>query len=62
MSNDMDQQLINRRQRQGVHANLLKELDTEDPEMFRQYHRLGNVESFKTVLEIVSPQTHKQEQ
>ena len=47
---------IDRRQRQGVNANLLKDLDAEDPEMFRQYHRL-NVESFKTILEIVTSQT-----
>ena len=52
---------IDRRQRHGVNANLLNELDTEDPEIFRPYHRL-NVVSFKTILEIVGPRIQKQEQ
>ena len=31
---------IQRRQIQGAYSNLIHELDAEDPEMFRQYHRL----------------------
>ena len=35
-----------RRQRQGAYANLISELNVEDPEKFRQLHR------FISILEI----------
>ena len=43
---------IQRRQRQGVYANLHRELDADDPEMFRQYYRLDK-KSFKAILAMV---------
>ena len=40
---------IQRRQVQGAYSNLIRELDAEDPEMFRQYHRL-DIDSFRKSL------------
>ena len=51
---------ISRREMQGVHANLFRELKVEDPEQFRQYHRL-NRESFNEILAMVSPLISKQD-
>ena len=45
---------IQRRQIQGAYSNLIHELDSEDPEMFRQYHRL-DIDSFRSVLAMVGP-------
>ena len=43
---------IQKRQGHGVYANLLRELQADDPEAFRQYHRL-DVNAFKEVLRMV---------
>ena len=43
---------ILRRPRHGVYANLLRELNAEDPETFRQYHRL-DTEAFNKILSMV---------
>ena len=51
---------IQKRPRHGVYANLLRELNAEDPEIFRQYHRL-DIESFNKVLKMVGPIIQKQE-
>ena len=51
---------IQKRQGHGVYASLLRELQGEDPEAFRQYHRL-DVNSFKYVLKIVEPLIRKKE-
>ena len=51
---------IQKRQGHGVYANLLQELQGDDPEAFRQYHRL-DVNSFKYVLSIVGPLIRKKE-
>ena len=45
---------------QGVYCNLIEELDAEDPEMFRQYHRL-DMESFRIVLAMEGPLMTKEE-
>jgi hypothetical protein len=45
---------IQRRERNGVYVNLLRELESEDPETFRQYHRL-DINSFKQILTTVEP-------
>ena len=45
---------IQKRQEQGVFGNLLRELRDDDPETFRQYHRL-DVNSFEEVLRMVGP-------
>ena len=45
---------ITRRTGQGVYANLLREFNVEDPECFRQFHRLDR-ESFDSVLALVGP-------
>jgi hypothetical protein len=37
-----------------VYANLLKELNAEDPETFRQYHRL-DIGACEEILNMVSP-------
>ena len=39
---------------QGAYPNLLRELNAEDPEAFRQFHRLDR-ESFETILAMVAP-------
>ena len=44
---------IMRRQGQGAYANLIRELNAEDPEKFRQYHRLDR-QSFEQVLVFVT--------
>ena len=51
---------ILRRQRQGVYDNLIQELNGEDPEKFRQYHRLDR-QSFEDILRMVSPYISKQD-
>ena len=45
-------QWLLRRKTQGVCENLLRELAVEDPEQFRQYHRLDR-QSFEDILKIV---------
>ena len=45
---------------QGVHANLFRALKVEDPEQFRQYHRLSR-ESCNEILAMVSPLISKQD-
>ena len=49
---------IIRRTGQGVYANLLREFNAEDPECFRQFHRLDR-ESFDSVLALVGPYIKK---
>ena len=51
---------IQRRPKHGVYANLHRELEGEDPEAFRQYHRL-DVNSFKIILNTVEPFIQKKE-
>ena len=51
---------IQKRQGCGVYANLLCELNGEDPEAFRQFHRL-DPESFKKILNMVLPVIRKRE-
>ena len=46
--------LIMRRQRQGAYANLVSELNVEDPEKFRQFHRLER-QHFEQILEMICP-------
>ena len=53
-------QWILRRGTQGAHANLIRELNAEDPEQFRQYHRLSQ-ESFHQIVAMVSPLISKQD-
>ena len=43
---------LQRRQTQGVRDHLLRELETEDPEQFRQFHRMDRG-SFENILRIV---------
>ncbi|XP_041863337.1 putative nuclease HARBI1 [Melanotaenia boesemani] len=50
--------LLQRRTGKGVYGNLLQEIRLEDPESFRQYHRLDR-ESFERVLETVGPSIRK---
>jgi hypothetical protein len=45
---------IMRRTGQGAYANLVREFNAEDPECFRQFHRLDR-ESFDSVLALVGP-------
>ena len=48
-------------QEQGAtYANLVQELDAEDPEMFRKHHCLDD-DSFQTVLAMVGPLIQKEE-
>ena len=42
-----------RRQGQGAYANLVKELNAEEPEQFRQYHRMDR-QSFESILAMVN--------
>lgn len=51
---------ILKRQGRGVYANLLQELKGEDPESFRQYHRL-DINSFNFILNMVRPLIQKKE-
>ena len=51
---------ILRRPRHGVYANLLRELNAEDPETFRQYHRL-DTEGFNKILSMVGPVIQKKD-
>lgn len=50
---------IARRVGKGAYANLLRELNAEDPECFRQFHRLDR-QSFESVLALISPYITKQ--
>ena len=59
-SQTWSKQWILRRGTQGAHANLIRELNAEDPEQFRQYHRLSQ-ESFHQILAMVSPLISKQD-
>ena len=45
---------IGKSRQQGAYPNLLRELNVEDPEAFRQFHRLDR-ESFETILAMVAP-------
>ena len=45
---------ILRREAKGAYANLVRELNVEDPEKFKQYHRLDR-NSFQEILAMVSP-------
>ena len=45
---------VSRRQTQGACANIVRELNYEDPEKFRQYHRLDRT-SFEEILALISP-------
>jgi len=49
---------IKRRKELGVYTNLIKELESEDPERFRQFHRL-DVDQFKEILYMVGPLIQK---
>ena len=49
-----------RRQEQGACANIVHELNCEDPEKFRQYHGLDR-SLFEDVLALVSPLIAKKE-
>ena len=51
---------ILRRKQQGAYDNLIRELNAEDPETFRQYHRLDR-ESFEDILQLISPHISKQD-
>ena len=51
---------IQRRQRRGVFVNLLRELEEEDPEKFRQYHRF-DINSFRNILRMVRPYIKKKD-
>ena len=44
----------------GVHANIIRELSSEEPERFRQCHRESR-EAFNDILVIVSPLISKKE-
>ena len=51
---------IQKRQGHCVYVTLLQELQGDDPEAFRQYHRL-DVNSFNDVLRMVGPFIRKKE-
>ena len=51
---------ILRRKQLGAYENLVRELNAEDPQKFRQYHRLDR-QSFEDILQIISPYIYKQE-
>ena len=51
---------VSRHQAQGACANIVRELNCEDPEKFRQYHRLDRA-SFEEILTLVSPLIAKQD-
>ena len=51
---------ILRSQQQGAYPNVLRELNAEDHDTFRQFHRFDR-ESFKTVLAMVAPFITKQD-
>ena len=51
---------ISRRQTQGACANIVRELNSEDAEQFRQYHRLDRA-AFEEVLALVSPLIERQD-
>ena len=59
MQNDVEQTWIQKRQGHSVYATLLRELQGDDPEAFRQYHRL-DVNSFNDVLRMVGPFIRKE--
>lgn len=49
-----------RRSRQGTFHNLVQELNAEDPEQFRRYHRLDR-DSFERVLNMIEPLITKED-
>ena len=51
---------VSRRQTQGACANIVRELNYEDPEKFRQYHRLDRT-SFEEILALISPLIEKKD-
>ena len=51
---------VSHRQTQGACANIVHELNCEDPEKFRQYHRLDR-NSFEEILTLVSPLIEKKD-
>lgn len=51
---------IQRREGRGVYANLLREIEQQDPETFRQYHRF-DARSFKKILDKVKPFIRKKD-
>jgi hypothetical protein len=51
---------IQRRQRRGIFVNLLRELEEEDPEKFRQYHRF-DINSYRKILRMVEPYIKKKD-
>ena len=51
---------ICRRPTQGACANIVSELNAEDAEQFRQYHRLDRA-SFEEVLALISPPIERQD-
>ena len=51
---------ISKSWQQGAYPNLLRELNAEDPEDFRQFHRLER-ESFETTLAMVAPLITKED-
>ncbi|XP_046864372.1 protein ALP1-like [Xenia sp. Carnegie-2017] len=51
---------ILRRESQGAFTNLIREINVEDPEKFRQYHRVER-RSFEEILGIVSPHIEKKD-
>jgi hypothetical protein len=51
---------LQRRQTQGVCDHLLRELEAEEPEKFRQFHRMDRG-SFEDILRIVLPYIVKQD-
>ena len=51
---------ILRRLTQGASENIVRELNCEDPEKFRQYHRLDR-DTFEEVLTIICPLIEKKD-
>ena len=51
---------VSRRQTQGACANIVRELNYEDPEKFRQDHRLDRT-SFEEILALISPLIEKKD-
>ncbi len=51
---------IQRRSQQGAYANLVQELDAEEPEKFRQFHRLDR-DRFNDILARIEPHITKKD-
>lgn len=51
---------VSRRKDLGVYSTLLRELSGEDPETFRQYHRV-TIDQFHEILNVVAPLIVKQD-